>query len=189
MCNCFIAGNKAWANPLLIISDSMLSYLPEMKNTQLQAFKGLKSDRLLNKIRNKVVTCYGVKNVIVHVGTNDIYDFTTSQFESNIRNAIFELRKYNPECVIFLSSILPRPVDFKHSKDLVLSFNQALQVISNSVPDVRYMSCDKVFVSSRYGFPIRCLYSADKLHLSTTGLNKFHNFVANTLAHANSEKV
>ena len=154
-----------------------------MRNTQLQAFGGLKSDRLISKIRNRVISCHGVRNVIVHVGTNDIYDFTISQFESNIRNAISEIRKCNTDCLIFLSSILPRPTDFKCSKELVSNFNQVLQNISDSLSYVRYMGIDKVFYS-KYKKPIGCLFSADKLHLSTTDLNKILNYIANTLAHA-----
>ena len=153
---------KAWAYPSLVISDSMLTYLPEMRNTQLQAFGGLKSDRLINKIRNKVISCNGVKNVIVHVGTNDIFDFSASRFESNIRNVISEIRKCNSECLIFLSSVLPRPTDFKSSKELVSNFNQVLQNISDSLINVRYLACDKVFYS-KYKKPIECLFSADKL--------------------------
>lgn len=174
---------KAWAKPSLLISDSMFTYLPEMRNTQLQAIAGLKSDRLITKLRNRVVSCYGVKNVIVHVGTNDIYNFSVARFDYNIRAVISEIRKCNTECIIFLSSILPRPVDFMYSKELVSNFNQALQNIADSLSYVRYMACDKLFYN-KYRQPIGVLFSADRLHLSTTGLNKIFSHIANTLAHA-----
>ncbi|CAC5422083.1 unnamed protein product [Mytilus coruscus] len=173
---------KAWGKPSIVISDSILKYLPEMRNTQLQAFGGLSCELLLRKLKNRVFTWYHFNNIIVHVGTNDLFNINTNVFEKYIRDIIHELRICNPDCVIILSSILPRPCDFNHSELFVINFNNVLKQLSSSLTNVRYMASEKTFYN-RVRKPINTLFSIDKLHLSTTGLNKVFSFIANTLEH------
>lgn len=160
----------------------MFSYLPEMRNTQLQAFSGLRSDLLLNKLRNRVFSWYHYKNIILHIGTNELFSINTRQYERYLRDTIHELRICNPECIIILSSILPRPRDFFNSETHVMNFNNVLKQLASSLNNVKYMACEKSFYN-RVRMPINNLFSVDKLHLSTTGLNRIFNFIANTLAH------
>lgn len=173
---------KAWGKPSLVISDSILKYLPEMRNTQLHAFGGLSCEMLLRKLKNRVFTWYHFNNIIVHVGTNDVFNINANLFEKYIRDIIHELRICNPDCVIILSSVLPRPCDFNQSELFVINFNNVLKQLASSLTDVKYMQCEKTFYS-RVRKPINTLFTVDKLHLSTTGLNKVFSFIANTLAH------
>ena len=96
----------------------------------MQAFGGLTSERLLKKLQNRVFSVVGYSNVVIHVGTNDIWSISDSQFRDNIRNVVAEIRKSNSHCNIFLSSILPRLVDFKDTEIEVYDFNSMLQEIA-----------------------------------------------------------
>lgn len=154
-----------------------------MRNTQLCAFGGLTADRLLQKLRNRSFSWTGAKNVIIHVGTNDIFNINPSMYKEIISACVDQIRICNHQCIIFLSCILPRPKDFNNSMVLVSNFNEKLREIANSRQNVRIMYSDKSFYC-RFGKPIKCLFSVDQLHLSTTGLNRIFHFLANTLAHA-----
>lgn len=173
---------KAWGSPSLIISDSMFTYLPEMRNTHLQAFRGLRSPWLINKLRNRVFSWYHYKNIILHVGTNDLFEISAGRYEKCVRDIVRELMICNPECSIILSSVLPRPCEFYSSEQYVMNFNNVLKHLASSLQNVKYMACEKSFYD-KVRMPVRTLFSEDGLHLSTTGLNNIFSFVANTLAH------
>ena len=102
----------------------MFSYLPDMKNTQKQAFGGLTSGRLVGKLQNRVFTVSEFCNIIVHVGTNDVNSISTNMYESNMKKIIDDIRIMNPSCTILLSSVLPRLIDFKQSRFKVSNFNE-----------------------------------------------------------------
>ena len=153
-----------------------------MKNVYVQAFGGLTSGRLLCKLRNRVFSVSEYKNIVIHIGTNDIFDISCSQFEYNIKHIIDEIRISNVSACILISAILPRPRDFRDSKPIVFEFNEKLKYFSEVTFNVKYMAILKSFLN-RFGFPIKALFQADKLHLNITGLNKFEKFLANTLAH------
>ena len=163
------------------MSDSICKYLPDIKSTTVQGFGGLTASRLLGKLKNRVFPFSECSNIIIHVGTNDIFAINCSQFQIIMKEIIQEIRKCNPSTLILLSSILPRPVDFKDSKMQVAQFNNSLKELANT-NNIRFMACEKSFFN-RYGYPIKCLFQKDKLHLSFTGLTKLQQFIANTLAH------
>lgn len=171
-------------NRTLIISDSICRYLPDMRNVVSEAYGGLKSATLLEKLRNKFISVGSYANIIIHVGTNDVNNITKGHFERNMKHAVQEIQKYNPSALILLSSVLPRVVDYNSSDSIVNSFNEVLNEIANVHSNVRYIKSRNSFFN-RFGFPIRCLYSYDKLHLSVNGLVKLEKFFANTLAHIN----
>lgn len=178
-----ISGQKAWANQTIIVSDSILTYIQEMKNTQLYSYGGLTTERLLLKLRNRVFSWRYAKNVIIHVGTNDIGSISSSKYESVMKSVVAEIRKCNEECIIFLSTVLPRRKDFENTSLLVNEFNQMLKNVAEGQQNVRVMYCCKSFYC-KYQKPIKCLFTADGLHLSVNGLNRMFHFIANTLAHA-----
>ena len=153
-----------------------------MNNVNVLGFSGLTSGRLLGKLRNRVFSVSQYKNIVIHVGTNDIFDISCTQFESNMMQIIDEIRISNSSACIILSSILPRSKDFKDSKSFVFNFNEKLKHFSEVTSNVKYMSAEKSFLN-RFGFPIKVLFQKDKLHLNLTGLNKFEKFLANSLAH------
>lgn len=170
----------------MILSDSIFKYFPELKNTEIQAFGGLTSERLLWKIRHGYFKLNEFCNIIIHVGTNDIFSITSDNYRININAVIQEIRAINSSCRIILSSILPRPVDFKDSDNSVRHFNLKLYEMSVSgLSKVTYMASYKSFYD-RFNRPIFPLFhKTDKLHLNHAGIQKFVHFIANTLAHVN----
>ena len=162
----------------------MFSYLPEMKNTEKHSIGGLTSGRLIGKIVNKLFPLRDPRNILIHVGTNDINSLSVSAFEANMKIIIEKIKIANPSCTLILSSVLPRLVDFRLTNLKVSNFNEKLQELASSTNNnVRYMACEKSFFDRKYGRPISALFSKDKLHLSVAGLNKIYSFIANTLAH------
>ena len=126
-------------------------------------------------------------NIIIHVGTNDIFTITSDNFRVNINEVIREIRTINVSCRIILSAILPRPVYFKESDSLVHDFNLKLQEFSVAGywNRVSYMASYKSFYD-RFNRPIFPLFhKIDRLHLNHAGIQKLVHFVANTLAHLN----
>ncbi|CAG2237079.1 unnamed protein product [Mytilus edulis] len=180
------SGGKAWCRSTLILSDSFFKYFPDLKNTEIQAFGGITSERLLWKIRHGYFNINEFCNVLIHVGTNDIFAITSNQYRFNIDLIIQEIRCVNASCRIILSSILPRPVDFRMSDRLVQDFNSQLFDFSQTgCAKVNYMPVCKSFYD-RFHSPIFPLFlKTDLLHLNHAGIQKFVHFIANTLAHLN----
>lgn len=170
----------------MILSDSFFKYFPDLKNTEIQAFGGITSERLLWKIRHGYFNINEFCNVLIHVGTNDIFAITSNQYRFNIDLIIQEIRCVNASCRIILSSILPRPVDFRMSDRLVQDFNSQLFDFSQTgCAKVNYMPVCKSFYD-RFHSPIFPLFhKTDLLHLNHAGIQKFVHFIANTLAHLN----
>ena len=113
-----------------------------------------------------------------NIGTNELFSINTRQYERYLRDTIHELRICNPECIIILSSILPRPRDFLNSETHVVNFNNVLKQLASSLNNVKYMACENFFFIVEWRMPINNLFWVDKLHLSTTWLNRIFNFIA-----------
>jgi lysophospholipase L1-like esterase len=80
-----------------------------MRNTGVQAFGGLSSDRFLGKLKNVTFSYNEYNNIIIFVGsTNDISEISCKTFQENMKKVIEEIRKCNHSAGIILSSIIPR---------------------------------------------------------------------------------
>ena len=60
-------------------------------------------------------------------GTNNIKDNTIDEILDMMKTVMALLRKSNPKCILAVSSVLPRPVDWDFSRDKVKLLNSELQ--------------------------------------------------------------
>ena len=126
-------------------------------------------------------TCMGFKNVIVHVGINELKNRNRSDSNSlpiedvfnNYLNCLINLRKYCPNAKFFVSPILPTRIRALNTK--ALQFNYTLFVCVNpfwrvidfssflddNLLDTNY--CRKQNISTGY---------KDRIHLGYLGISK-----------------
>ena len=83
-------GGKAWSRSTLIVSDSMCKYFPDLKNTDVQAFGGLTTQRLKWKIEQGHFNLDQYCNIIIHVGTNDVFHISSDIFYENMVSVVQE---------------------------------------------------------------------------------------------------
>ena len=162
----------------------MCKYFPDLKNTDVQAFGGLTTQRLKWKIEQGHFNLDQYCNIIIHVGTNDVFHISSDIFYENMVSVVQEILRLNRACKVILSSILPRPVDYKFSDILIREFNLKLADYAVSHSDrVVYMPVCKSFYC-RFGRPVFPLFlKTDRLHLNHADIQKFVHFIANFLAH------
>lgn len=162
----------------------MCKYFPELKNTEIQAFGGLTVERLMYKLDNdRISNLSQFCNIIIHVGTNDIFYTTSDRYFETIVSIVNSIKSVNSSCKIILSGVLPRPTDFRFSDILIREFNSKLVQCADNDTRVVFMPVNKSYYD-RYGRPIFPLFSDnDLLHLNHAGIQKFVHFIANFLAH------
>lgn len=164
-----------------LVSDSICKHVKGLKGCTLQAYSGACISDIIYNIKNGV-TIVNFDVIIVHVGTNDIHTLNLSEFSFRLHKLISLIRHFNFSSKLIFSAILPRPVDYFHSKYLVISFNNELQRICKQ-RNVLFVATFRPFL--RFGEPICALFSPlCNLHVNHQGNLKLANFFKQVLAHA-----
>ena len=157
-----------------------MKYISGIGDTSVRAFSGINIARLTSMIQSKRLRI-NAKNVIVHVGTNDINSMDTGSIMSCYSNLISVIREVS-EANIVISGILPRPVDWLHTNDDVKQINKDLVEFCKK-RRVRFVHTYKVFLHA--GKPRRDLFAVrDRgLHLNLEGQRLLKAFFVNVVAH------
>jgi hypothetical protein len=79
---------------------------------ELVAVRGARINSMKTMIKNKEIYLSLYSHIITHLGTNDIVNSTTDKIIADFRELILLIKSTDSLVNIFISSILPRPVDF-----------------------------------------------------------------------------
>lgn len=147
----------------------------------MQAFPGVGIIDVIDLINRGIIKLH-FDIIIIHVGTNNIWNYNLRDFENNYNQLVTDvtcLAKRNAK--IILSAILPRPVDFNQTKIFVVAVNSLLRNLCLH-RGADFIATYKPFV--KYGQPIFELFSPlCGLHPNHKGNIKLTNFLVQVLAH------
>ena len=161
-------------NDCTVISDSMCRYVSGLVHTDIQCCGGLTVARATRKIKSGVLKVKEYGYIILHIGTNDIYDLSEEEFEVQYRKLVELIKELNPDCKLCFSAIIPRPIDkvTKLLNDKRLRINFGLKLLSEKNKDYYFFQTDKRFTDKKYGVPIESLFrmhKGDRVHLNWQG--------------------
>jgi ribA/ribD-fused uncharacterized protein len=107
--------------------------------------------------------------ILLHVGTNDVERFTLSKSQVALELLIAHVRSIAPQAKIIVSTILPRPKDFRKTQDHVNALNQwMIREIPRLFEGVIVLKSFTSFLHQKQ--PIQKLFYKDGLHLDTEGV-------------------
>lgn len=166
---------------LLVLSDSIAKYV-KLRNGEVMAFRGANIGELTGQIKYHKGSISNFNQLIIHVGTNDIYNLTVDQFKSAYCNLISIVKSYFPHIKFGMSSILPRPVDFNDTNKKICSINQNLEALCMKY-DVHFIHSHRRFL--KFGKPLVELFAVRDggLHLNFEGTRQLGLYFQRRAAH------
>ena len=161
----------------LLLTDSIAKYVA-IEGLETLPYRGTTIREMKDRVReNDKIKEY--KNIIIHVGTNDIGN-KSYVIMSDFMGLVEVVAAKNPEAKIILSAIIPRPVDQRSTNRKVIEINRE---ITNYAKErgIQYTRTDKLF---REGYRTKYEYYAqDGLHLNFQGTLKLTNLFREVLWH------
>lgn len=182
----------------MIITDSIGKHVSKVKNTHLQALPGYTIARTIDAIAFGNIGVSEYEAILVHMGTNDIPPkkdrftgkITTQPIKQVVdlyNQLISTIRRFNPQCYIVVSGIIPRPVDFAVSHYRVTQVNQGLQSLCEAKQKLIFNPTQKFFI--KHGQPVVTYYSeSDRLHLRGSGVIRLQQAFQQALSDINLRK-
>jgi hypothetical protein len=155
---------------VLVFIDSIGKYLEDIWYMELVAVRGARINSMKTMIKNKEINLSLYSHIITHLGTNDIVNSTTDKSIADFRELILLIKSTDSLVNIFISSILPRPVDFNYTGPKCKSINLLLcKICLSSQYNVHFIRSYKRFFNK--ALPVRSLYAIkdDGLHLNEVG--------------------
>lgn len=151
-----------------------------IRGARVVAFPGANISRLTSKVQRNPHLLER-KNTILHVGTNDISSLSELEILSEFNNLITVIQSLS-ETKVFLSGILPRPVDYARTKKKVKEVNRLLKCLCAD-RRVSFLHTFRPFFKG--GEPIRELFAVRDggLHLNCEGTRRLKLFFVNTVNH------
>jgi lysophospholipase L1-like esterase len=153
---------------VLVITDSIGKYLEDIWYMELVAVRGARINSMKTMIKNKEINLSLYSHIIIHLGTNDV-NSTTDKIIADFRELILLIKSTDSLVKIFISSILPRPVDFNlYTGSKCKSINLLLCKMCSQY-NVHFIRSYKRF--SNKALPVRSLYANEDgcLHLNEAG--------------------
>lgn len=156
-----------------MICDSIPKYV-NVNGLKTTAFPGANIHRIKKYVEENSDVINSHSFLIIHVGTNNVEYSTTSQillqYADLISTAIDKLQ----DVKLILSSIIPRPKDFKLSNPKILKVNIELAKMCQTF-DIKFVKTYKYFL--KRAKPIDYLYTnRDGLHLNRLGTKMIQKF-------------
>lgn len=165
-----------------ILSDSMCRFVETPRKFILQAYGGATITSLTDKVRAGTALVRKFPVIVILVGTNDIQGGNKEVILKNFDRLIKTIRQIHSSVNLFISAILPRPVDFVITRDLVAEINTNLSTLC-AQRKVTFLNTHRIFF--KLGLPdSTCFRKRDGLHLNTLGVAKLSNFFSKVIAHA-----
>lgn len=166
----------------IIISDSIAKHVSDIWDTDIRAFPGITISKLTSKLAKGAVNL-NYDNIIIHVGTNDINSSSAGEISSLYSNLISVVKNFTDQFdTIYMSSILPRPVDFVSTGAKVKQVNLTLESICKD-RKIKFLKSFRPFMKAN--LPKRELFAIKDggLHLNLEGTRRLRQFFINTVAH------
>lgn len=149
----------------------------------VEAISGANIHTLHNFIKENKSLLKNYSHLLLHVGTNDIGNGLTTKLIIQYYNDLLDLiRNYNSSIKVIISSILPRPIDFEDTKNLVINTNNELSCLAIK-KNVSFVKSYKPFVQQPGSIVKHKCYCRDKLHLSYLGVSLLRNFFIGVINH------
>ena len=109
--------------------------------------------------------------IFLMVGHNQIRSASRAEIVLLVQQTVMLIREINEEARIFVSAILPRPVDNEIAKPFIVNFNRwlvlAMNKISKSYYRVHFLPVQHHFLTN--GLPTLHLFNEDKFTLNPRG--------------------
>lgn len=162
-----------------VISDSICKFIRFMHTCGVQAFPGATIQRLTTKVQLGYVNLHHMKNIIVHVGTNNIEQSSVQDIIVNFERLINAIQQKNPVAKIFISSILPRPKDGEDIQRKLVLVNAEIRTLCKH-RGIYNLKSYKAF-GDRNSSEFSSYFAKDKLHLSRKGTSKLTSYFEGNL--------
>ena len=175
------------------MSDSICKYITQITNGLVWPFRGYTAKQVEDALKDDPSLVEGADIIIVHVGTNDVQQEMQNRevvtagvtVSDVVTGSVLSLSSVvsdiKPTAVVCYSSILPRPVDYDLSKDVVIYCNSAIKAASTG-GKFWFWPTYKPFIKN--GVPRRELFAVldGGLHLRKGGWlrlrQSFMNFIS-----------
>ena len=165
------------------MSDSTCKYVNNINGMDIHSISGANIYTLQQFVKNNKSRFENYTHLLLHVGTNDIGNGVSShlilQYYSNLLDLI---QTYFPSIKIIISAILPRPIDFDNSKQIVIECNNLLANLSLK-RNALFVRTYKHFVQQPGSLYKRKCFCKDNLHLSYLGVSVIRNFFIGVINH------
>ena len=173
----------------LLISDSICKYLSLIEHTKVDCVRGLTLEGAIKKVESEDYKSELAKYklVVIHVGTNNIYDLSIDDFLELYDKLIIRIQEVNPKVRIALSALLPRPIDTRCKPicDKRLIINFGLKLRARDDPSLYFLETDKKFMVKSALKTINslfCMTKRDRVHLSRKGNRILQSYMAGSIA-------
>lgn len=163
----------------LLISDSICKFIKNMNTCGVQAFPGATIQQLTMKVKLGYVEFHSFKNIIVHVGTNDVVKCDVQQIVHKYDLLISAIQKKAPNAKIFVSSVIPRPKDCDELQIKLSLINAEIRLLCRQ-RGIYNLKTFNVFGKSNSP-EFLSYYAVDKLHLSRKGTLKLAKYFEGNL--------
>ena len=125
---------KNFRTQFLVIADTKTATLTDsigkhiyLKKCTLQAFPCVGIIDVTDVINRGIIKLH-FDIIIIHVGTNNIWNYNLRNFEKNYNQLVIDVTCFaKRNAKIILSAILPRPVDLNRTKIFVVAVNSLLR--------------------------------------------------------------
>lgn len=173
-------NEELYIDNVLIIGDSILKETSHIRNAQIRAYRGDTLEDLNNHIKaNKELLMDNKQVVVIHAGTNDLYNSTVEEMLDDLANLIQSIREKNEYCYIAVSPIIPRPRDYWTTMVKIRRFNKEVS-LNEETWGMRAWRCWRPF--SRKNLPRKQMYKIDGLHPSKKGAICLSQYLAKQCA-------
>lgn len=163
---------------VVILSDSMLKRGKFKKRyIKLKAKSGANLRNLHEKLYTGRIRedWNSVGLVVINCGTNDIGDIKEGCIIPMIECICYELRYHNPNIGIIINGILPRPVDFKTTNQILIYLHEEIKKFCDSVPGVYFNPTHLNYLRNHKIRTDQNLYSSSndyQIHLNRAGIKR-----------------
>ena len=123
---------------------------------ELRVYSGARIATLKRELDEGRINLNYYIHCIVHVGTNDIRDFSVDRIIAEFREFIVKFKCLASHVELYISSILPRPVDFEITGSKCSLINKQLASVCSKYK-VKFIRSYKRFLSK--GRTIRSLFA------------------------------
>ena len=168
-----------------LLGDSIIKYIDGLNNTQVVAYKGIKTEQLaLRIIQGKIPHLPDKQMVVLHVGTNNIQNDSPELMFTKLCFLVDAVRDKLPSSIVVVSLILPRPIDHHFRAQKVKDYNFMVQ---NRAADIQ-IRCVSSYRDFLYNStPISHFYAKDNIHLLPPGTACLQAYLNRTLGRFKAE--
>lgn len=114
---------------MLILVDSIGKYLTGIRDAEILSYRGETIGEFIHKIRSNIIKLNRYTHVIVHVGTNNVFNNKPGEILNLYRTLIHLIKQQYKNIIVGISSILPRPKDHSLSGTDIQNVNLGLAKI------------------------------------------------------------